>query len=283
MLTDAHCHPYDLNRIFTDSKCRFDVLAASSACEINEFLFNESFAHNAAAADFNLSLLPCFGIHPQLPALKIADGIKFTDKLLDDLLFTLDDLASSGRLSAVGECGFDFYNNELKQTETLQDILFKAHLETAIFCGLPVVLHVRRAIHKIFTYVKILKKCKSVIFHSWHGALEEAQFLMRCGVNAYFSFGNIITLNHKKALRSCALLPAERLLTETDAPYIPQRTKSFSHWADLPLILEEAVSLRCKAGNKTSLKDFEEQIENNFRKAFAFYESYPLLSAAPSS
>jgi TatD DNase family protein len=123
--------------------------------------------------------------------------------------------------------------------------------------------------HKIFDAAKGLAKCKTVIFHSWSGTLEEGLSLLRRGVNAYFSFGNTVMLNHKQAIRCCSLFPAERLLTETDAPFQPQRGKEFSSWEDLPLIIETIARLRREAGSDINdAKELERQIEENFKKAF---------------
>jgi TatD DNase family protein len=271
MLTDAHCHPFDLAGVFPKAeqeRRRLEVLAAASACDLEEFTFNEKLAKKAVAEN-SAPLFPCFGVHPQLPAVKKDGGEPFTDIEINNSLETLRKLAAAGRLSAVGECGFDLYNASFKETEETQDALFTAHLEIAINCSLPVVLHVRRAMHKIFAAEKILTKCKAVVFHSWSGTLEEAHSLLRRGVNAYFSFGNAIMLNHKQAIQCCSLLPAERLLTETDAPFQPRRGEKHSVWADLQLIIETAVSLRNEAENTvTDAKALESHIEENFRKIF---------------
>jgi TatD DNase family protein len=247
---------------------RLAVSAAASACDMEEFTHNEKLAHNAAAENA-APLLLCFGVHPQLPAVKIANGGRFSDDELNGSLEILRNLAAAGRIAAVGECGFDLYNAAFKETEKTQDTLFAAHLEIAINYGLSVVLHVRRGMHKVFAAAKNLSKCKAVIFHSWSGALEEAQSLLRHGINAYFSFGNVIMLNHKQAIQCCSLLPVDRLLTETDAPFQPRRGEKYSTWADLPLILKTAASLRSEAGNKVDVNELEEKIEMNFKKIFS--------------
>ena len=271
MLTDAHCHPFDLAGVFHEAeqeRRRLGVLAATSACDLEEFTYNEELAKKAVA-DNTAPLLPCFGVHPQLPAVKKEGGGPFTNTEINNSLETLHKLVAASRLSAVGECGFDLYNAQFKETEKIQDTLFAAHLEIAVNYGLPVVLHVRRAMNKIFAEEKTLAKCKAVVFHSWSGTLEEARSLLRPGVNAYFSFGNAIMLNHKQAIQCCSLLPAERLLTETDAPFQPRRGEKYSVWADLRLIVETAVTLRNEAGNVvTDAKTLESQIEENFRKVF---------------
>ena len=271
MLTDAHCHPFDLSRIFPQAeqeRRRLGVLAATSACDLEEFSYNEELAKKAITDNAAL-LLPCFGVHPQLPAVKKEEGEPFSEVELTANLETLRNLAAAGRLSAVGECGFDLYNAAFKETEKIQDTLFTVHLEIAANYGLPVVLHVRRAMHKIFASEKTLAKCKAVVFHSWSGTLEEALSLLRRGVNAYFSFGNAIMLNHKQAIQCCSLLPVERLLTETDAPFQPRRGEKHSTWADLRLIIETMVTLRNKAENDiTNTTTLESQIEENFRSVF---------------
>ena len=270
MLTDAHCHPLDLIRVFPEAeKERRDlgVLAAASACDSEEFSHHEELARNSAA-EKTAPLICCFGIHPQLPAERAKKSMPFAEKELNGSLAVLEKLCRAGRIAAIGECGFDLYKDEYKETEDIQEKIFASHIDTAVNFNMPVVLHVRRAMHKIFAYEKQLSKCKAVIFHTWPGTLEEAKSFLRRGINAYFSFGNVIMLNHKQAIKCCAMLPAERLLTETDAPYAPRRGENFSSWTDIPLILETAANLRCEAGKKISSKELENQIDMNFMKAF---------------
>jgi len=265
MLTDSHCHPYDVARILPgaeESRRQLCVLAASSACDWHEFAHNEELAKKSTL-DNTAPLLPCFAVHPQA----LSAGCEF-EKETEKLLITLDDLATQKRITAVGECGFDLYNDTFRETEKIQDKVFAIHLEIAIKYDLPVVFHVRRAMHKIFAAGKILKKCRAVVFHSWPGTLEEGQALIRRGVNAYFSFGNTLMNGRKQSQQSCALFPAERLLTETDAPYQPQRGESFSQWSDLPIILKTITALRGEAGFNTTAEEMETQIEANFKTAF---------------
>jgi len=265
MLTDIHYHPFDLNGVYPEheeERRKIGVIAAASACDTEEFNYNEKLSQDAEKAEA-APLLSCFGIHPQI--FKIRNNISVND---NELLETLCSLASEKRIKAIGECGFDLYNSAFKETEKQQDLTFASHLEIAIRYNLPIILHVRRAMFKIFELTNILKKCKVVVFHSWSGTYEEGLALLRRGVNSYFSFGNTIMLNHKQAMKCCALFPAERLLTETDAPYQPHRGESYSRWSDLPLIIEAAAALRSEAGNKTSVIEMEKQVESNFKWIF---------------
>jgi TatD DNase family protein len=271
MLTDAHCHPFDLAQVLPNNeeeRRRLGVAAAASACDLEEFEHNDELARKAAA-DNAAVILPCFAVHPQLPAVN-ADGSQVTKERLENLLTTLRDLSADGKLAAVGECGFDLYNAAFKETEPVQDWLFEEQLKTALRYDLPVIIHARKAMHKIFASIKSLAKCKAVAFHSWSGTYEEGQTLLRRGVNAYFSFGNVILNGHKRAMRCCALFAAQRLLTETDAPFQPQRGKDFSRWADIPLIIKTAAALRSEAQSSvTDAKELEAVIEKNFFDVFA--------------
>jgi TatD DNase family protein len=263
MFTDAHCHPFDLTCVFPEAEAqrrKLGVCCAASATDMEEFAYNEETARKAAV-DEAAGILPCFAVHPQMPAVQTS---------CENSLESLENLAGRGRLAAVGETGFDLYNAAFRETEAVQDRLFAVHLEIALRHELPVIIHVRRAMHKIFSAVRLLSKCKAVIFHSWPGTMEEGKALLRRGVNVYFSFGAVILLNHRQAMRCCAAFPSDRLLVETDAPFQPPRGQGFSQWADLPCILEAAAALRREAGSPAAnAGELETLIEENFKAAFA--------------
>jgi TatD DNase family protein len=264
MLTDAHCHPFDLAEHFPaaeDQRRQLGVICATSATTREEFTYCEQL-HKMPRHGMP-PVLPCFAVHPQMPVVM--------HNAVQDSLSALETLAAEGRLSAVGETGFDLYNAAFRQTENIQDELLPSHLETALRYNLPLVLHVRRAMHKIFAHSDKLKKCHAVIFHSWSGTMGEGEALLRRGINAFFSFGNTIMLNHREASRCCALLPRERLLTETDAPFQPLRGKNFSCYADLVRILETMTVLRGETvPSNEDISLMENSIEHNFRDAFGY-------------
>lgn len=257
-MTDAHCHPFDLAARFPGAEAerqQLNVACATSAWNLDSFVYHESLAVADKAA-FRL----CFAVHPQLAAMD-AGAVQAS-------LDTLYRLVGEKRLDAIGETGFDLYNESFKGTEKAQDELFAQHLELAISNGLALVLHIRRAMHKVFAYTKALRRAPALIFHSWSGTLHEAESLLRRGINAWFSFGAPIALNHKEAMRCCTHLPAERLLTETDAPYQPLRSAAFSRYADLSLTLQTMHSLREQAGTLPAVP-LESLIDANFHCCFS--------------
>ncbi|MCL2763417.1 MAG: TatD family hydrolase [Treponema sp.] len=263
MLTDVHCHPFDLITHFPaaeDERRKLGVICAASAATIEEFEYCEKLSLQAKA-DGAAPLLPCFAIHPQWGGMRneelemryaVAEG-------LEQIAF-LEKLAASGRLAAIGETGFDLFNAAFRETERWQEEMFAAHLEIALRYDLPLVIHARRAMHKIFSYSAGLKKCRAVVFHSWSGTAGEGEALVRRGINAFFSFGTAIMLNHREAMHCCAAFPADRLLTETDAPFQPLRGREFSGYTDIVSILHTMESLRGETG-------MEQIIETNFRNA----------------
>jgi TatD DNase family protein len=295
MLSDAHCHPFDLLPYLPGAEeCRRRMNAACAASSWNreQFEYHESLKREAEK-DGAPPVFCCFAVHPQLPA---GGGAGETQgRIRKELLPLLETLSGEGRLDAVGETGFDLYNDAYRAAEKIQDEIFALHLETALRYGLPLVLHVRRAMHKIFSFTAELKKLPSVIFHSWPGTLGEGEALIRRGVNVYFSFGAPVLGNRKETRRCCALLPPERLLLETDAPYQPPSSllrfahktsknrrlgdflplqqapggRTFSGWQDLPLICRGAAELRKEAGGPGGApEELQALTEANFFRAF---------------
>ncbi|MDR2617368.1 MAG: TatD family hydrolase [Treponema sp.] len=267
MMTDAHCHPFDLLEHLPGAEAErleYRVACAGNSWNLKQFEHLESMALKASAAGAP-PLVRCFAVHPQVPA-----SIEHTGPgkgAVSEGLELLAALAAGGRLEVVGETGFDLFNEAFRKTEKIQDEIFALHLETALRYRLPLILHVRRAMHKIFPFSRELKKLPAVVFHSWPGTLGEGESLIRRGVNVFFSFGAALVNNHREAQRCCAALPAERLLLETDAPWQPLRGKTFSSWADLPVILNAAAELR-KGGPGGTAQELEAVTERNFLSAF---------------
>jgi TatD DNase family protein len=269
MLCDAHFHPSDLlekDPAAEEQRRALGIAAAASAWRREEFAAARELAL-AAAKDGAAPIKLCFAVHPQVPKEVVSskekggsnkeDGV--SRKVVDDSLAALEEYAAAGELAAIGETGFDLYDDSFKATEAEQERLFAVHLETAVRYSLPLVLHIRKAMHKVFAYSKELKRLPAVVFHSWPGSPDEGLSLPGRGINACFSFGTTLLLNHKNAIRSCAAFPPGRLLLETDAPWQPLKGKRFSSWEDLPLILSEAAKIR---GVEPKL--LEEQVERNF-------------------
>ncbi|MDR0552177.1 MAG: TatD family hydrolase [Spirochaetaceae bacterium] len=261
MASDAHAHPYDLSRLLPEAEAlrrERGIACAASAWGQADFAYNMEAAKTAPAS----APLPlCFGVHPQLP-LQSKDSVNNSIHILETLIY-------EKRIAAIGECGFDLFNAAYRETCSIQNELFFLHIELAQKSGLPLVLHVRRAMHKIFENIKALKKISAVIFHSYSGTLGEAEALTRRGVNAYFSLGNALLSGRRETRRVCAACDERRLLFETDAPYQPPRNsldnRTYSFYTDIYAILNEAAALR-----GITPPYLEEITDINFKEAYCY-------------
>jgi TatD DNase family protein len=269
MASDAHAHPGDLLDRFPgaeEERRRLGAACAAAAWNLRDFERHEELARAARDAGAAPMAL-CFAVHPQLPA--ILSGPEGSASNPEDIwrhAADLEKLAVANRIQAVGETGFDLFNQVYRNTEAVQEELFRVHLEIAERHRLPAAFHIRRAMHKVFAHTKSLKKLPAVVFHSYSGTYAEGEALLKRGINAWFSFSAAILLNHKTAMDACARLPRDRLLLETDAPYQPLQNASFSRWADLPHILAGAASLR----NET-VEKVEAAVDENWKRVFGVW------------
>ena len=265
-MTDAHCHPWDLLEYAENAEAErreTGTACAASSWNREQFEYHESLAQKAREEGAP-RVFCCFALHPQLSAL---DNGGFSPGAGLELLQCL---AAAGRLDAIGETGFDLYSEQFRAGEKLQDEMFACHLETAIEYGLPLVIHARRAMHKIFPFTPDLKKLPAVVFHSWPGTKGEGEALLRRGVNVFFSFGATVMNNHRQAMTCAALFPPDRILLETDAPYQPLRGKGFSSWRDLQRICSCIAGMRKEAGSQSAEpKELEARITANFFGVFS--------------
>lgn len=171
-----------------------------------------------------------FGIHPQNP---VADEAEFLYRLLE-----------TRQIQAIGECGFDLFDDEYKQLLPMQQTVWDMQLRWAQEFQLPVVIHCRKALHLIFDSAARLKKLPAVIFHGWGGSPQEAAAFLKKGVNAYFSLGKAVLRGQKSVCAMAASFDSTRLLTETDAPYMRLKAESYSHPRDIIAVTAQCANLR---------------------------------------
>ena len=226
MYSDAHIHLFDIFNASGDMPAPLpgSVLCASSHSQA-EFVWQESLAR-VWPGQIRLS----FGIHPQEPVL--------------ECLPFLEQLVADRRIAAVGECGFDQFDDRFRSTIDAQRAAWDAQLEVAHDAGLPIIVHCRKALDLVFADAKRLKELKAVVFHGWPGSAQEAASFLDRGVNAYFSCGKGMLRGDRSLKATIASLPIERVLTETDAPWMTLRGEEISIPADIRAVTAEAAALR---------------------------------------
>ncbi len=119
------------------------------------------------------------------------------------------------KIVAIGEIGLDYY---WEHDKAKQSYLFEEQLKLAIANDLPVIIHDRDAHGDVFDTVCRYPAARGV-FHSYSGSAEMARDLVRRGW--YISFSGVATFkNAPKVREAIAAVPTDRLLIETDAPYL---------------------------------------------------------------
>ncbi|MBE6901386.1 MAG: TatD family deoxyribonuclease [Ruminococcaceae bacterium] len=143
--------------------------------------------------------------------------------LPSDWLTQLERLMQDDRICALGEIGLDYhYDNTDK---TVQAEVFERQLELAQKLDMPVIIHSRDACEDTMTILK--KHRPRGVLHCFSGSAETAAEVVKLGM--YVGFTGVLTFkNAKKALAACEAVPLDRLLLETDCPYmapVPHRGK----------------------------------------------------------
>ena len=124
---------------------------------------------------------------------------------------------SSPKVVAIGEIGLDYYWKDNPPRER-QQAVFRAQLALAEELNLPVIVHDREAHQDSMAIVREFPRVRGV-FHCYSGSLEDAKLLVRLGW--HISFTGVVTFkNARKALEAAEVVPLDRLLVETDCPYM---------------------------------------------------------------
>jgi TatD DNase family protein len=125
-------------------------------------------------------------------------------------------LRTEEKVLAVGECGLDYHYDY--SPKLLQRGVFLNQLEMARRVGLPAILHVREAHADALAIMKDFPELKFVV-HCFTGTPAECEGWLALG--AYIGFTGIVTYNNAADVQAAAkLTPADKLLVETDAPYL---------------------------------------------------------------
>lgn len=171
----------------------------------------------------------CFGIHPQKPS-------------LENLAF-LESLLKNQEICGIGECGFDYFEEKFKNQKAEQVKAFEGCLELAVSYDKPLIIHDRKALDELFYYSSELKKLPFVIFHGFAFSEIEAKSLLSKGINGYFSFGKALLRGNKKSISCVQNLPLQKLLFETDAPYMIMKDEKYTPFFHIQKVYEISASL----------------------------------------
>lgn len=198
---DTHCHLYDTKGVPAD-----DVVEAARAAGVTTMIDvgcdAATTASAIAAATRYEGVYATAGLHPH----EAVHGI-------DTIVGFLDD----PHVIAVGECGLDYHYDH--SPRDVQRTAFAAQVQLANERRLPLVVHTREAWDDTFDILTAEGVPAQVVFHCFTGGPDEARRCLDLG--AFLSFSGIVTFRTATEVQAAArLCPAERLLAETDSPYL---------------------------------------------------------------
>lgn len=202
-------------------------------------------------ANENDFMYAAVGVHPE-----------YANEVNEDLILELKDLSKNAKVKAIGEIGLDYYWEENPHKD-IQKEAFRRQMKLADELNLPVVIHDRDA-HK--DTLEIMKEFPGVIgvVHCFSGSVEFARECLKLGY--YIGFTGVLTFkNARKLVEVCAEIPIDRMLVETDCPYmapVPFRGKrNQSNYIEY--VIEKISEIR-----KIEPKEVNKQLIVNTKKLF---------------
>ena len=213
-MIDSHCH-LDHEPLVDNIK---EVLSRCKKEGINKVLTISTtlsgFPKILEIVDKDEMIFGTFGIHPHETD---------TDQLSKDEI--IKKIKSNDKIIGVGETGLDFYYNNSDKDKQIES--FKNHINAALDLDIPLIVHSRNAELETYEILKNSHNSLKILMHCFTGSLPFAIKLME--FNTYFSASGIITFKNSTDLQNTFKeLPLERLLIETDSPFLapePMRGK----------------------------------------------------------
>lgn len=252
-IIDSHCHLYyepyisNLDNVIKECKDKNIFLMLSIGVDYETSLKNIEISKKFSEVYCTV------GLHPN----NVRDKKKDLEKI-----FTLID--RKNKVIGIGECGIDLF----KSSENLKDQIyyFEKQIEKSIDKDLPLIIHSRNSDNEVLDVLNGYKnKNLNFIIHCFSSDYNFAKKIIDIG--GYISFGGMLTFKNNDLLKkSCLHIPIEKILVETDSPYLtphPFRGK-LNHPKNTDLVLKELAKIKNISINEASSITTE-----NFLKLFA--------------
>lgn len=204
MLFDTHAH-LDDPRFDPDRERLIGILSAMGV----DYVTNVGSNMNTSRTSMELAdkypfIYAAVGVHPH-----------YVHDMTEEDLRTIEEWAHRKKVVAIGEIGLDYHYDYSPREE--QRYWFSKQLELAERLDFPVVIHDREAHEDCINIIKQFKV--TGIFHCFSGSREMAEIIVKMGF--YAAFGGTLTFkNSRKAVEAAKVVPMDRLLVETDCPYL---------------------------------------------------------------
>ena len=268
MLFDSHTHLQ-----FDDfDKDRVDVI--KRLIDNNIFIINVGSNIENSKMALDLSKQYSFmwvsvGVHPS--EVITYSKTRVLNMLSQNMLLALRELAQNPKVVAIGECGLDLsYFKEIPDYELYQNeynnyqyTMFRQQIRLAQELGKPIILHIRKLYEEAIKILEEEKFKNNVVFHFFKGKQKTLEQILEHS-NYYLGFSGVITYDN--SLDNIIFnTPLNRLLIETDAPYVPPIPKKGER--NEPLFIKYTAEHIAKVKN-LSLKEIEKITYENTLKVF---------------
>ena len=254
MIIDSHCHltyePMSNNLNETIKRANNDGIKFMLTISTED----KSFEKIIKIIDKYESVYGTYGIHPH--EAKNHKGIK-TSQIIEKI-------DSNKKIIGIGETGLDFYYNHSQKNDQIN--CFEEHINAAQEKNIPLVVHTRSAEKETLEILKKNLKVKNfkILIHCFTGTREFAFKLLDLG--AFISASGVVTFKKSKDLANIFMdLPNDKILVETDAPYlspVPLRGKP-----NEPSYIIHTIKFLSEL-KKLSFKEFSKITTNNFFTLF---------------
>ncbi len=236
MIFDTHAH-YDDEAFDQD---REQLLAGMQAAGVGRIV-NVGASMRGARDTYHLMqkydfVYGAIGVHPD-----------HAGEMDEERLEELRRMAQHEKAVAIGETGLDYYWD--KESHEVQKKWFVRQMELALELELPIIVHSREAAQDTFDCIRKYHAGKNGfrggVIHCYSGSVEMAKEYLKLGYE--IGIGGVVTFKNARVLKEVAeQIPLERIVVETDCPYlapVPLRGKRNSS-LNLPYVIEEIARLR---------------------------------------
>jgi TatD DNase family protein len=213
-LFDSHAH-LDDERFNEDREAIIQGLKARGV----QYVMNAGASLNSSKRGLELAkqhdfIYASVGVHPH-------DAETMTEATIDELA----QLSTHEKVKAIGEIGLDYYYDH--SPRNIQQQWFERQIQLAIDLKMPIILHDRDAHGDMLDMLRKYKGHVTGVMHCYSGSVEMAKEILDLGY--MIAFGGVITFkNGQRAQKAANIVPMDKLLIETDAPYLtpePHRGK----------------------------------------------------------
>jgi TatD DNase family protein len=230
---DTHCHLYD--EAFDadrDEAVQRAVEVGVKTMLLPDIDSASTDRLDALAAQYPQHIRRMAGLHPT----SVKEDYEQELQHVRDRLF-------AQRFVAVGEIGMDLYWD--RTYEEQQRVVLRQQMLWAEELGLPVALHIRKAHNEVFGLLRDMnRKNYKGVMHCFGGSVQEAQRAVEMGF--YLGIGGVVTFKNATLAEVVKAMPLERLLLETDAPYlspVPYRGNR-NESSYIPLIAQRVAEIK---------------------------------------